>query len=101
LLNKAVPLFQLGQAEGGLEVGHAVIPAEFFMDKTPLGLKAQVAEAAAALGEGFIVGHKHAAFAGGDKLVGVKTEDAQVTKGAAGFAFVCLAVGFGSVFNDF
>ena len=44
------------------------------------GLEAQIAQAAAALRQRVVVGDHHAAFAGGDVLVGVEAEGADVRR---------------------
>ena len=54
------------------------------MDEALLRLKAEIAQAAAVLGEAVVVGDDHAAFAGGDVLVGVEAEGADVAETAAG-----------------
>ena len=49
-----------------------------------LRLEAEVAQAAAAFGQLVVVGDDHAAFAGGDVLVRVEAEGADVAEAAAG-----------------
>jgi hypothetical protein len=94
--------FQLGETQCRLNIGHAEVPAEFLMDKTPAsGLEAQIAQAAAAFGKEFIIGDQHAALAGGEMLVGVEAEDADVAETAAGKAFIGLTVHLGRVLDDF
>ena len=63
-------------------------------------LEAEVAQAAAALGQAVVVGDDHAALAGGDMLVGVEAEGADVAEAAAGPSLVGLAMHLGGVLDD-
>ncbi len=64
------------------------------------GWKHRLRSDAAALGEPLVVGDDHATFAGGDVLVGVEAESAEVAKAAAGPAAVGLPVHLGGILDD-
>src|SRR5687767_12137647 len=69
-----VEALHLGAAEGGVDFGEAIVVAKALVGQPAHSLAALVAKGAARLGEGFIVGDDHSAFAGGDLLVGIKAE---------------------------
>ena len=92
---------ELDDAEGAVDVGHAVVVAHPLMGQ-PAGAPAAalITERIAQLGQVFVVGDDHPAFAGGHLLVGIEGKHADVAEGA-GFAAVqgraeCLA----AVFDD-
>lgn len=70
------------------------------MYKALLRLETQVTQATAGCGELVVVGYDHPAFAGGDKLVGVKAEGADVAKASARLAAIGLPVHLSGVLND-
>lgn len=99
--DEIIQTFQLGEAQGGLHVGHAQIPAQALVDEALVRHEAEVAQAAAGLGQLLVVGDDHAAFAGGDVLVGVEAEGADIAEAAAGAAFVGLSMHLSGVFEHF
>ena len=96
----ASPVHLPGQAEGRLQVGHAVVPAQFLMNEAPGGLEAEIAQRSAAIDQRWIVRYKHTPFAGRDVLVGIETEDADLAEGAAWPSPVGLAVHFSRVLDE-
>lgn len=92
--------FELGGAESGLEVGHAVVVTDLIVDEFDGFDFGGGAEVAGVLDEVFVVGDEHAAAAGGDEFVAVEAEAADGADGAAGVAFVEAAERFGGVFDD-
>src|SRR5690242_16554617 len=70
------------------------------MDEALLCLEAEIPERAALFGKGFVVRDDHSPFAGGDVLVGVEAEGADLAEAAAGAPLVSLAVHLRSVFDD-
>jgi len=91
----------LDDADGGVEVAEAVIVAEAGVgEPTATRVAALVAEGAAHVGEFFVVGDDHAAFAGGDLFIGVEAEDADAAEGADLAAFVGTAEAFAGVFDE-
>ena len=77
-------LFQLGQADGGLDIGHPVIEGQLGVEESLLRVVGQVLEPPGPLGEPVVVRHDHAALARRDDLVGVEAEAADVAD-RAGF----------------
>ena len=98
---KVRQLLQLGAAEGGVEVGQAVVEAGLVVDIGPgvgqLGGGGQVLGAPGQVG---VVGEDGAPAAGGDDLVAVEAEDAQPAAGASMAALVMAAEGFRGVFHQ-
>ena len=62
--------------------------------------KAEVAQAAEPLGENLVVGHHHAAFAGGDDLVRIEAEAGERADPAGAAAVTLGAMRFGGVLDD-
>src|SRR5262249_31390994 len=91
---------ELSKPERGLEIGHAVVPAQLFMHKTARWLKTEVAQRPATVCELLIIGDYHAAFARGHELVWVEAERAQFTERTAWPAAVRLAMHLCGVLND-
>ena len=78
--------FQLGQAQAGLDVGHAVVIAHLVVEELQhiaLGLGGQVLGVFRPVG---MVGNQHAARTGGDDLVAVEAVTARIAHGAGEFA---------------
>jgi hypothetical protein len=78
-----VEAFELGDADSRLQVAHAEVPAQVFMDESSFLPKTEIPQIPAAVGQGIIVGQYHPAFAGGDVFVGIKAESADVAEAAA------------------
>ncbi len=96
-----VEAFHLDDADGGVDVAEAVVVAEAGVgEPTAAGIAALVAETAAHVGELAIVGDDHAAFAGGDLLVGIEAEDAAAAEGSDFAFFVAAAEAFAGVFDE-
>ena len=102
-------LFQLLQAEGGADLIDAVVVAEVqHVIGEVVALVAVVGQAGHAvgaleadgLGQIVIIRHEHAAFAGGEILVGEETEDADLAPGAEGFTVQETAGGMGDILDD-
>jgi hypothetical protein len=70
------------------------------MDKARSRLEAEIAQGAASFRRRRIVGEDHLPFAGGDKLVRVKAEGADVAEAPARATFIGLAVHFRRIFDD-
>ena len=82
VVDKIFQTLQLGQAQAGLHVGHAVVVAHLIVQKLQyvgLGLGGQML---GVLGPVSVVGHDHAARTGGDDLVAVEAVTADIADGA-------------------
>ncbi len=102
---------ELGQAEGGVDVGHVVLEAGGDDIVFPAGLRRSVAVPDRAVdavephrpgpgGERGVVRRQHAAFAGGDGLVGVEAEAGRVAEAADHPAGAPGREGVGRVLDD-
>jgi len=91
---------ELGDAEGGVDFAEAVVVAEALVGEPGLAFAALVSEGAAGLGEAFIVGDDHAAFAGGDLFIGVEAEDASAAEGADHAFAGASAEAFAGIFDE-
>ena len=90
-------------AEGGVDLAQAVVVAEPLVGEPRHALAALVAQGAAGGGEGVVVGDDHAAFAGGDLLVGVEGEDAgpaEASRSARSPGATCPPKPFAGVFDQ-
>lgn len=98
---EGVDLLELGATEGGLEVGEAVVEADFAMDvfvAREFGLGGEVFDV---LGEAFVASDGHAAAAGGDEFIAVKTEAPDIAEGADGAAADGGTEALSGVLDDF
>src|ERR1019366_9043594 len=97
--------FHLADAESAGDLGETVVVAELgVLEPGVGGGAALIAEAAHVCGEFGAAGDDHAAFAGGDLLVGVEGEDGDVAKPADGTCAASgvdgSAEGFAGVFDE-
>ena len=112
--DKFVQPRHLAYAEGGLQFGHAVVVAEFYLLVIPCAVgfvrhfiwvagDAVAAQAGKGVGEFGAVGQAGAAFGGGDDFDGVEAEygDVAVFAIADFAALIACADGVGGVFDDF
>jgi len=91
--------FQLAKADGRLHVGEAEIVAKFGVVEAAVREEAEIAQASCLLRIGGVIGEDHAAFAGGDELVGVKAEDADVAQAATAFPLGDWSAPAGEIFG--
>ena len=93
-------LLHLRAADGGLQIGHAEIEAHRAVHEFVLLAEGQGLEGTHLGGQRGVVGHAHAALAGGDDFVRVETEATDVAKGAGALAVELRAVRLGAVLDD-
>ena len=58
-----VNAFELGHTDRRLNIAHAEVPAELFVDIAPLLIETQVAQVSAAIRQRLVVRQHHTAFA--------------------------------------
>ena len=92
--------FELSHTDRRLNVAHAEIPAELFVDEPPLFVEAQVAQVPAAICQRLVVRQHHTAFARRDLLVGIEADNGDIAQRAHRPALVGLAMLFGSILDD-
>ena len=93
--------FELGAAEGGVEVGQAVVVAHGIVFEGPgVGLLGGGGEVPGALREFAVCGEYRAATAAGDDLVAVEAEGGEPSPAAGVAAAAPRAEGFGGVFDE-
>ena len=102
-------LFQLFQPQGGADLIDAVVVAQVqHVIGEVVALVAVVGQAGHAVGalqadvlrQGVVIRHDHAAFAGGEVLVGEEAEDADLAPGTQGFTVQESAGGVGHILDD-
>lgn len=99
------PIFQIGhlaQPQCGLDIGHAVVEAEQLLLVVPGAVRlvdeilrlagdAVATQQTHGLGQHCVIGHRHAAFAGGDDLHRMEAEDGDVAVAAVAGGFILIA----------
>src|SRR5262249_8650165 len=95
-----VNAFELSHTNRRLNIAHAKIPAELFMDEAPRLVEVQVAQVPAAICQCLVVRQHHAAFPRGDLLVGIEADNGDIAQRADWPALVGLAMLLGGILDD-
>src|SRR5258708_26957728 len=92
LHNDSVNAFELSHSDRRLNIAHAEVPAELFVDEAPFLVETQIAQLSAAIRECLVVRKHHTAFAGRYLLIRIETDSGDVAQRTDGSSFVGLAV---------